>query len=371
VVALVFAVMPPLSEIARVLEQHARRRAAGQPVPAVLVGSAVVEAWVLGAKGGKVVRLVAADAESAAVAYLADPHVLARLRTRVEARVVAARGTAGIRMAPMERTAFEREVATAVSADVLLDVGDVDAHLLVRHVLDGRPASSDALRPFAAALRVLAEDAPPILLELEPARLDIALRVAIALVEASPLAPIAVATTPEAWGTWLAAPGREHAKAMARPYAIELAQRQPVASPALDRARRLIETARRSGTAEDDDAARSAAERALYEALEADERSRGLFALNGTLTVVFGSRPLEIDLSCRTLRLAVEVDGFFHFRDAGAYRRDRRKDFVLQREGYFVVRVLAEDVADRLDEVVSTIHEAIALLSQRAKERSQ
>ena len=42
--------------------------------------------------------------------------------------------------------------------------------------------------------------------------------------------------------------------------------------------------------------------------------------------------------------LAVEIDGYYHFQDADAYRRDRRKDLELQKRGFLVVRVLAEDV---------------------------
>lgn len=319
------------------------------------------------AKGAPIVRLAATDPESAAVAYLDDSHVRARLREVLEARFSAVRGRAGMRMASIA-TSFERDIAVEAREDALLDAGDVDGHLLCAHVFGARPVSSP-LRSFPAALRVLGGDAPPIVLDLEPARIDVALRVAIGLVEAAPAASIGVPTTVEAWRDWQAAPGRDHAKAMVRPYVIEPPSK--AAPSSLERARRLIETASRSGTLEDDELARSAAERALYDALEADERSRGLFALNASLAVLFGPRPLEIDLSCRELRLAVEVDGFFHFREADAYRRDRRKDRLLQREGYFVVRVLAEDVASRIDEVLTTIHEAIAWLSLRAKESSR
>ena len=38
-----------------------------------------------------------------------------------------------------------------------------------------------------------------------------------------------------------------------------------------------------------------------------------------------------------------------------AYRRDRRKDALLQENGYFVLRFLAEDVGKRLDLVLDTI----------------
>lgn len=37
------------------------------------------------------------------------------------------------------------------------------------------------------------------------------------------------------------------------------------------------------------------------------------------------------------------------------YRRDRRKDALLQENGYFVLRFLAEDVGKRLDDVLDSI----------------
>ena len=48
------------------------------------------------------------------------------------------------------------------------------------------------------------------------------------------------------------------------------------------------------------------------------------------------------------------------FTDPEAFRRDRRKDLELQKQGYLVVRVLAEDVVERLEEVMDTILAAVA-----------
>lgn len=103
-------------------------------------------------------------------------------------------------------------------------------------------------------------------------------------------------------------------------------------------------------------------------------RPRGGFggaSRNRALDVPFGNRPLEIDLACPSLRLAVEVDGYFHFRDADAYRRDRRKDIELQRQGYFVVRVLAEDVMARLEAVVAVVHREMEFLGDGTHERRE
>lgn len=108
-----------------------------------------------------------------------------------------------------------------------------------------------------------------------------------------------------------------------------------------------------------DELARSAAERLLFDLLESHPASRGHFVLNGSLGFDFGQRPAEVDLLAAALRLAVEVDGYYHFDDPASYRRDRRKDVELQRHGYLVVRVLAEDVVMRIDDVLDFILAAI------------
>lgn len=108
-----------------------------------------------------------------------------------------------------------------------------------------------------------------------------------------------------------------------------------------------------------DEFARSRAERALFEHLEARPRTQGLFALNGMIPEPFGTRPLEVDLLSEALHVALEIDGYHHFRDATAYRRDRDKDVLLQRLGYTVVRVLASDVESELEYVTDTIDRVV------------
>jgi hypothetical protein len=110
-----------------------------------------------------------------------------------------------------------------------------------------------------------------------------------------------------------------------------------------------------------DDPARSAAERFLFETLESLPETAGLFELNARLPFPFGPAPwVEVDLASRALRLAIEIDGYYHFQDVEAYRRDRRKDLELQSRGFWVVRVLAEDVVARLEEVLEVIRAAVA-----------
>jgi len=107
-------------------------------------------------------------------------------------------------------------------------------------------------------------------------------------------------------------------------------------------------------------AARSLAELMLYEALEADASTRGRFELNGRLSVMVGSSAAEVDLLSRRGRIAVEVDGFHHFDDPDNYRRDRRKDLLLQGEGLLVVRVLASDVHHNPRAALAAIRQALA-----------
>ena len=71
------------------------------------------------------------------------------------------------------------------------------------------------------------------------------------------------------------------------------------------------------------------------------------------------------------MNLAVEIDGYYHFQDPDAYRRDRRKDLELQKHGYLVVRVLAEDVVCRLEEVLETILAAVAFRRWTDKNRHE
>jgi hypothetical protein len=109
-----------------------------------------------------------------------------------------------------------------------------------------------------------------------------------------------------------------------------------------------------------DEDARSAAERYLFDCLEAHRETKGLFILNGPAGFRFGpNRQAEVDLIAESLKIAVEIDGYHHFLDPEAYRRDRRKDVELQKHGYLVVRVLADDVVPRLEDVLGRIVSAV------------
>jgi len=117
------------------------------------------------------------------------------------------------------------------------------------------------------------------------------------------------------------------------------------------------------------DRARSATEAFLYRRLQTLPETVDRFQLNADLPISFdGHGRMEVDLLCESARLAVELDGPQHLTDLSAYRRDRRKDALLQENGYFVLRFLAEDVGKRLDHVLDTILRALEHLTQREQE---
>ena len=122
----------------------------------------------------------------------------------------------------------------------------------------------------------------------------------------------------------------------------------------------------RSPEAEGADRARSASEAFLYRRLETLPETAGRFRLNADLPIAFDGRGrMEVDLLCVEARLVIELDGAQHLADAEAYRRDRRKDALLQENGYFVLRFLAEDVGTRLDDILDA---TLRTLIHRQKE---
>jgi hypothetical protein len=108
------------------------------------------------------------------------------------------------------------------------------------------------------------------------------------------------------------------------------------------------------------DRARSAEERFLHAFLESLPATQGLFELNASPGFHLAGRQVEVDLLARKLSIAIEIDGYYHFLNPEAYRRDRRKDLALQRHGYLVLRFLAQDVVARLEEILDTISEVIS-----------
>ena len=109
--------------------------------------------------------------------------------------------------------------------------------------------------------------------------------------------------------------------------------------------------------------AEAAGERLPIRASGIGSRDRGVVrAQHATLGFRFGAacRWVEVDLAARSLNLVVEVDGYHHFQDPEAFRRDRRKDLELQKHGYLVAMgdQAGSDVVERLEDVMDTILES-------------
>ena len=110
---------------------------------------------------------------------------------------------------------------------------------------------------------------------------------------------------------------------------------------------------------DDPSIARSQAEQFLFHILEWVPETRGVFKLNVKMPFKFGNRLMEIDLFSTADRIALEIDGYYHFQGPESWRRDRRKDLALQMQDVLILRFLAEDVVSRLDEILDSVYQAL------------
>lgn len=111
--------------------------------------------------------------------------------------------------------------------------------------------------------------------------------------------------------------------------------------------------------------ARSASEAFLFQRLETLPETKSLFRLNDRLPIPFSGFPdMEVDLTCRKARIAIEVDGRQHLNDPNAYRRDRTKDLLLQENDWLVIRLLADDITEKLDDLLDSV---LRLLTTRLR----
>ncbi|HEX5752520.1 MAG TPA: DUF559 domain-containing protein [Archangium sp.] len=167
------------------------------------------------------------------------------------------------------------------------------------------------------------------------------------------------APSPEALGVKLEALGVPPSEELARPLARLAAE--GVSDEVLALFGEVVREHQRTSPPEaPEDRARSTEERFLSAFLDSHPATHGLFELNASPGFRLAGRDVEVDLLSRRFRLAIEIDGYRHFQDAEAYRRDRRKDAALQSHGFFVLRFLAQDVVARLEEILDTISEVIS-----------
>ena len=116
-----------------------------------------------------------------------------------------------------------------------------------------------------------------------------------------------------------------------------------------------------SSDAEGPARARSASEAFLHRRLETHPQLTGRFQLNALLPIPFNDHSeMEVDFLCAPARLVIELDGLQHLTDPATYRRDRRKDALLQLHGYFVLRFLTDDLGKNLDHVLDQMLRVLA-----------
>lgn len=102
--------------------------------------------------------------------------------------------------------------------------------------------------------------------------------------------------------------------------------------------------------------ARSASEAFLHRRLQTLDATRDRFSLNTKLPIPFDHHgQMEVDFLCEEAKLVIELDGPQHLGDPEAWRSDRRKDQLLQRQGYFILRFLSTDLSENLPSVLDTL----------------
>jgi very-short-patch-repair endonuclease len=74
--------------------------------------------------------------------------------------------------------------------------------------------------------------------------------------------------------------------------------------------------------------------------------------------IVLEGQVLVIDIAFVAVKVAVEIDGWAYHSSVGAFQRDRRRQNLLVRNGWRVLRFTYHDLIDRPDEVVADIRSA-------------
>jgi len=395
--AMAAEVEPARASVAARLDRHERRRRVGVPTVSLLVGMGpstlgAARRWA-GRSGRPVVRLAGVDHGAAPEAWF-DRLAIGRSLDLDAADWLDRRsGRGGSSTTPGEigrMTPFELGMRLdAALADDRSDPAEACRWLLGLAVANEQPMlinlagrldpNPGGMRRAVGAIRALVpEGRDPIVLlattgpdDKAADRVESAGRFLAGWAEADPGMTLLLATSPAgqarldrlAPGTRLGAILGESVVAVASARTDETAPVPPILVkidvPKV--VRKLFVAAAVAENKTGVDRARSAVERFLFALLQSIPETAGLFRLNAGTGFRFGpTREMEVDLLAESLQLAVEIDGYHHFRGPDDYRRDRRKDVELQRHGYFVLRVLADDVVGRLEDVLDAILAEVA-----------
>lgn len=138
----------------------------------------------------------------------------------------------------------------------------------------------------------------------------------------------------------------------------------------LETAVALVDSTDQPDTDEADIIYRSQAERFLFQILEAKPTTVGRFQVNARLDINFGDRRMEVDFLDAEAKIVIELDGHYHFKSLDNYRRDRRKDRLLQQQGFLVLRFLSEDVVKDLEGILDAVDQALVSRQSSATQSS-
>lgn len=144
---------------------------------------------------------------------------------------------------------------------------------------------------------------------------------------------------------------------------LHLAETHGTTPEVLDTALTLLDPAQQPETAEAEALYRSQAEWFLAQYLEARPTTMGRFQVNARLDIDFGGRPMEVDFLDAAAKIVIELDGHYHFQSLDNYRRDRRKDRLLQQQGFLILRFLSEDVVRDLEGILDAVDQSLATRS--------
>ena len=72
---------------------------------------------------------------------------------------------------------------------------------------------------------------------------------------------------------------------------------------------------------------------------------------------------VEVDFLWPEARLVVELDGFEFHRERAAFERDRRRDAILQRAGYRVLRITHRRLTEEPEAVISDLRALLCSLN--------
>jgi hypothetical protein len=327
------------------LDRHRRRRAQNIPTVSVLAGppARVVRAFKrhLEEEARTVVECRALDRA------FAERAIIGALFSHSELEGEAIRAVASAARRATEEVREDLACKSSIERELFFDSLPATAIVkAARAVLE----RDEERAKLAGLIALLGPQRTPGLILFAEEQIERSAELALALAIEHPALPLAIVVRGETVDAYLSGP-ETRTRAMLRETIVRL-ERAP--APKQHELARPFAEAVEAVESGDGDRARSAAERFLFAVLALQPATAGLFELNGK------SAGMEIDLLCRDLRIAVELDGHFHFRGADDYRRDRRKDVKLQKEGFFVIRFLAEDVVERLEEVLETISAVIA-----------